>query len=320
VPSSPIACLVQITTCHALSWTSRVRRTSDRAAVTRLPGAGPARDAGDVRSGAGEAARPPRRALDAFGVTGRPIPLHGGRGTSWRVGDAVLKPLDMAPTMLAWQAALLGRLAGQAGFRVSVPLAARDGSWTVAGWTAWRYESGRHQARRWAEIIAAGDRLHAALADEPRPPWLDERTDGWAVGDRVAWGEVPAAEYAAAKHVTALSEALRPIDGRAQLIHGDLTGNVLFEDGLAPLLIDLSPYWRPPAFAAAIVIADALAFEHAGPQVLEPVLEDPDFGQYLLRALIYRAVAARLLRPASARATDDDPYEDAVRLALELTR
>lgn len=48
-------------------------------------------------------------------------------------------------------------------------------------------------------------------------------------------------------------------------IHGDLTGNVLFAAGRAPAVIDFSPYWRPPVFAEAIVVADGLLWG-AGPR------------------------------------------------------
>ncbi len=34
--------------------------------------------------------------------------------------------------------------------------------------------------------------------------------------------------------------------GTAQLVHRDLTGNVLFHPPLPPLVIDLSPYWLRP--------------------------------------------------------------------------
>lgn len=49
----------------------------------------------------------------------------------------------------------------------------------------------------------------------------------------------------------------------AQLIHGDLTGNVLFAADEAPAVIDFSPYWRPPVFAEAVVVADGLLWFQA---------------------------------------------------------
>jgi len=133
-------------------------------------------------------------------------------------------------------------------------------------------------------------------------------------------GELPAADYAPTKHLPRLTAALRPVDGRSQLVHGDLTGNVLFHDALPPLVIDLSPYWRPPTFASAIVIADALVFEGASEDVVEPLLEDPAFPQYLLRALIYRAVTDHLAHPQHSRVDADDPYLPAVELATRLVR
>ena len=55
---------------------------------------------------------------------------------------------------------------------------------------------------------------------------------------------------------------------RSQVVHGDLTGNVLFAPGLPPALIDLSLYWRSPSYAEGVVIADALCWQGADASVL----------------------------------------------------
>lgn len=259
---------------------------------------------------------PPREVLAAYALAGAPVPLPGGRGTAWLVGATVVKPLDMEPAQIRWQGALLSRLDGRDDFRVSVPLQTTDGWWTAEGWTAWRYEPGRHQPRRWHDIVAVGEQLHAALEGEPEPAFLRDRTDAWAIGDRVAWGELPASGYAGARHLATLMAALRPVDAARQLVHGDLTGNVLFHEHLAPLVIDLSPYWRPPAYASAIVLADALVFEDAEEQELEPMLCDPAFPQHLLRALIFRTVTDHVVAPLSLGT--DDPYLRAVEIATRL--
>ena len=70
-------------------------------------------------------------------------------------------------------------------------------------------------------------------------------------------------------------------------MHGDLTGNVLFHESLPPAIIDFAPHYRPPEFASAIVVADALCWEGAPPELAALV----DRG-YLLRALIYRGVTS----------------------------
>jgi hypothetical protein len=52
-------------------------------------------------------------------------------------------------------------------------------------------------------------------------------------------------------------------------------------------VIDFAPYWHPPEYAAAIVVADALCWEDAPPELADAVAR-----QYLLRALIYRGVTS----------------------------
>jgi hypothetical protein len=222
--------------------------------------------------------RPPSHVLTGFGVEGSPELLPGGTGRSWRVGSLVIKPLDRSADELAWQAAVLSSIE-QAGFRVARPL-----PYVADGWMASEYLPGEHRTGSWREIIGVGERFHAALADVPRPEAIiDSRADPWAVGDRVAWGEAPFPE------LDDLLAALEPATASSQLIHGDLTGNVLFHDGLPPAIIDFAPYWRPPEFASAIVVADAINWEGA-PDELAHVVHP----QYLLRALVYRAVATRL--------------------------
>jgi hypothetical protein len=71
-----------------------------------------------------------------------------------------------------------------------------------------------------------------------------------------------------------LVSALRPVTAPSQLIHGDLTGNVVFDSARPPAIIDFSPYRRPAAYAAAIVAADALVWEGAARQVLDAVRQD----------------------------------------------
>jgi uncharacterized protein (TIGR02569 family) len=194
------------------------------------------------------------------------------------VGSLVLKPLDHPAGEIAWQAEMLASVE-EDGFRV-----ARMRPEIVDGWIASDYVAGSHEPGRWREIIAVGERLHAALAHAPRPDAiLDLRTDPWSNGDRVAWGELPFPE------LDDVLAVLEPIDAESQLIHGDLTGNVLFHDELPPAIIDFAPSWRPPEFASAVVVADALCWEGAPEEVAGAVGR-----QYLLRALIYRAVTSRV--------------------------
>jgi uncharacterized protein (TIGR02569 family) len=263
---------------------------------------------------------PPSSVLVSFGAAGsRPVRLSGGQGTSWVAGDVVLKPADADAEELAWQAQVFSRIPA-AGFRLARPRRAADGSFCVAGWSATEYVPGVHEPRRWPEIIAVGERFHAVLRGIPRPAFLGKRSSPWAVSDRVAWGEISASEFPHVRHLPKLAATLRPVAVPSQLIHGDLTGNVLFDGPRPPAIIDFSPYWRPAAYASAIVIADALVWEGADRQVLNAVSHIGDFGQYLARALIFRAVTDWIFgqgEPGNP-ATENDPWARAVSLACQL--
>jgi uncharacterized protein (TIGR02569 family) len=256
---------------------------------------------------------PPRHVLAAFGVSAEPRPLAGGTGTAWRCGELVLKPLDASVEELEWQGTLFDSLRCD-GFRVSRLRGISD------GWCAWELVAGEHRERAWPEVIAVGERFHAAIAGVPRPPFLDRRTNHWAIGERLAWGELPAADFAHVKHLSRLVEALRPVDATgSQLVHGDLTGNVLFADGLPPAVIDFSPQWRPPGFASAVVVGDALLWEGADERLPAAVAHVDDLPQLLVRALIFRSVVDALFRPGEPQRPDeDDCFLGPVELACSL--
>lgn len=263
---------------------------------------------------------PPSGVLRAFDVQDRaPEWLAGGQGGAWRAGPTVLKPLDMSMAALEWQADLLGEIDGSADFRVAPPVRASDGRLVVDGWTAWRYEPGVRPSARWLEVVAAGRAFHRALHGRPRPPLLDGRTDPWGLADRVAWGETPPGGAAELPHLAAVFAALRPVRAESQLVHADLTGNVHLHQGRPPLVIDLSLYWRPTAFASAVVVVDALLFEGAGTELVDSVAagEGPEFTQCLLRALIFRATTDHLLRPTDV-AAQVATFGPTARVLLEL--
>ena len=88
----------------------------------------------------------------------------------------------------------------------------------------------------------------------------------------------------------------------AQLIHGDLGGNVLFAPGQPPAMIDFSPYWRPAGLALAIAAVDALTWSGADPAILGELADQPELGQLLARAHV-----GRLVTEVVSRAGDPDP-------------
>ncbi len=146
---------------------------------------------------------------------------------------------------------------------------AADGAWVVEGWGAVSVLPGATASEGvadWRRVVAAARALHAATASLVRPALLDQRTDPWAVADRAAWDEGPASVAPGRDELVARLRAALAAPaslGPAQLVHGDLTDNVLLAPGEPPGIIDVSPYWRPASYAEGIVVADALCWHGA---------------------------------------------------------
>ena len=264
-------------------------------------------------------AAPPASILTAFGIVGRPEKLSGGRGRAWATPSVVLKPVDDEAEAV-WIAELAARLEPD-GCRLPPPIPANDGRWIVGGWSAWTRVPGVHRTDRWAELLAGAEAFHRCVAGETKPEFIERRVDRWRVADRVAWGELRWEDFAAITHVVPLVTARRPLTLASQLIHGDLVGNVLFADGLAPAIIDLSLYWRPRGYSAALVVGDALAWEGAGPSIIELLAPLEEWPQLLLRAVIFRVVVNELARRIMPWREDlSEPYRPLVDLTLSLAR
>ncbi|WP_233508589.1 hypothetical protein, partial [Spongiactinospora gelatinilytica] len=187
----------------------------------------------------------------------------------------------------------LAGVPSSAGFRVPRPCRAEGGGHVVAGWAAFEYMPGTEgPAGEWAALVAAGRAFHRALRHLPRPDLLDRRHHQWAVADRIAWGEPAPVGSADVGGLLERLQSIRcPVDAPSQLVHGDLTGNVLFHPGLPPAVIDFSPYWRPVGYADAIIVTDGLLYHDATPALIEEVLPGRDGPQMLIRAIIFRLMA-----------------------------
>jgi uncharacterized protein (TIGR02569 family) len=252
--------------------------------------------------------------LASFRASGRPVPLEGGESRSWRCGDVVFKPCDI-PAEWAWLGEHLPTVR-QEGFRLALPLQARDGRWVVDGWCAQPALSGAHPVEgRWEEVLAACERFHRAARHLPCPPFLDARTDPWAIGDRAAWGEADPPDY---EPIRRLADARREVDLVSQYVHGDVTENVLFAEGQDPAIIDLASYWRPAGLASAVVVADAICWRRANSeQLLRAVAHVDEFPQLLVRALIARMTTTVVFATGALRL---EGYRRAVDLALRLVQ
>jgi hypothetical protein len=120
-------------------------------------------------------------------------------------------------------------------------------------------------------------------------------------------------------HLAALVGARRPVTLRAQLVHCDRVGNVLFEAGRPPAIIDLSLYWCPPEYSAVLVVADAMTWEGAPERVIGLIDRLAEWRQLFLRPVTFRVVVNELARRAEpARGDLRQHYDHIVALATTL--
>jgi len=259
--------------------------------------------------------QPSAHVLQAFGAFGPIVRLAGGRGIAWRAGDVVLKPLDMPIQELTWLHENGSNDSGRWSIRQSLPMTSRTGELVVDGWTAFPVLEGEHRAGNWVQIAEVAGEFAELYRGVDRPAFLDERTHAWARADRLAWGEGPLPQFDDAPLLTDLLDARRFVSDPSGIIHGDLAGNVLFDDTTAPAVIDLTLYWRPVRYAIAIVAVDAVCFEGAPFSLLEKIEPSDHFGQHLVRALIFRIATDWFNRRSP---TDLAVYRDASRRVLEL--
>ncbi len=231
--------------------------------------------------------QPPESVLEAFAVSGVAVKLEGGQGSTYRVGDTVLKPA-FGVEEAEWVADVYATIK-QTGFRVPLPLVSSAGRWVFEGWTAWEYlEGSTLLGERYDERISASQAFHKALADCPRPAFLDDRDDPWSQADRIVWEN---AEWQPHQRVAEVYEHLqscvRPLTLHQQIIHGDISGNMLYKAGEPLAVIDFSPYWRPAAYAEALFCVDAVLWERAPWSLVTPT---PTFLQLTVRAALRRLV------------------------------
>lgn len=260
---------------------------------------------------------PPEHVLSTFGLDDtEPIALDGDWDGGWRCGEVVLS-LIADHARASWSAKVREDLWVE-GMRMARPFRATDGRYVVSGWRADTFIAGSPEPR-FDEIVSLANRLHAATAGFERPRFLTANpvapfaeVDLFGFADRAAWEENPlhvARKLGAVRETDDAREAAEavieyarlrvPVHADPQLVHGDLSGTVLFAGAAAPGLTDITPYWRPPVWAAAVVVVDALAWGGADEGLVLRWRELPEWPQMLLRAALFR-LAVHALHPRSS--------------------
>ncbi|RLK54691.1 TIGR02569 family protein [Actinokineospora cianjurensis] len=240
---------------------------------------------------------PPPHVRAAFGAKNAE-PVLVEHGPVWRCGDIALRQA-VNPAEASWVAQTLGELEVPE-LRVGRPVRSSDGRYVVGGWVGFRFVPGRSEPR-YDEVISASLRLHKVTAELRRPRFLGLRADVFATADRLAWGEekkVTLDPHLGGRLFEIYGESRKDVTLTPQVVHGDLFGNVLFDGDADPGIIDFTAFFRPPEWAAAVVVVDAMAWGGADEAIAKRWGHLPEWPQALLRALLFR-LAVHALHPKS---------------------
>ncbi|KAF5251869.1 hypothetical protein FANTH_3051 [Fusarium anthophilum] len=253
---------------------------------------------------------PPPNVLGAFGIEGSLIHVPGGRGLCYRTSQGMLlRPSDddRESEYIATLCKSLLEL-HPVDYRVPRPIQVSDfpERYVCDGWTAWEYLEGKTTPQGKFHILMMACRaFHADVTRLPveRPPFLSTRQNRFTEADLVTWeekklGDVDDVNSDVMATIQPILDQLRKLrqpfreEVKNQLIHGDLTGNVLFdsETNNPPAIIDITLYWRPAEYAEAIIVADGLIWLNGDRKLVEMFGADQIRVQLLLRALYWRCL------------------------------
>jgi len=232
-------------------------------------------------------APPSEKILDAFGIEGFPMLLEGGEGRTFQAGSFILKPAENMEEAM-WRAELMNSIV-EDGFRVPRPVKSKNNKWVESGWCVYTFLEGKEVPNRWEEKINVSRKFNKSLAKVTKPDFIDKASHPWAIADKMIWDFLPMRYGEVLKPVmTKLESLLRPIHLKNQLIHGDMTGNILFHKALPPAVIDLSPYWHPAQYAEAIIVVDSIVWDGAPETIIKELDDTFETHQLLLRAAMWR--------------------------------
>jgi uncharacterized protein (TIGR02569 family) len=224
-----------------------------------------------------------------FKADTQPVLLQGGRGQTYRVGNIVIKP-TINHFETEEMAHILFQLPHSNEVRFPKPVQSIQGNWVEDGFEAWSWLEGKEEDGRYADKIKICDAFSKLFVGVNKPKFIDAKTDSWAMADRVGWDEITA-EYEPEfqKMIDVIRSKLKPVTLEQQIIHGDIVGNIIFNEKEGPAVIDVTLYWRPADYAKALLVLEAICWENADVSTYQ-LIKDVEHLEYLM----YRAALVKI--------------------------
>jgi uncharacterized protein (TIGR02569 family) len=232
--------------------------------------------------------------IDSFQLKGKAIPIQGGQNTSFKVDHTVLKPIDDF-AHYEWIQTVINAI-NPTEYRLASSIKSNDGTYVKEGWICSAFEKGEEKQGFVTEKLAVSKLFHQDLRRINVNDFIAP-TNAWETAHEVAWQkrELPKNIDVVAKSM--LTELLNKVNVQEsyqwQIVHGDLSGNILFVEGMEPLIIDFSPTIAPVEYAEAILVCDCIAWQSSDVSALNLLTCDNN-KEMIIRAVIFRLTVAAI--------------------------
>jgi hypothetical protein len=234
------------------------------------------------------------RIINAFTDNDKKIvPMSGGQNTSVRVGGVVIKPIDEIEKY-NWLAEKFEGLRSQ-NIIIANPVRDNTGNFLNNGYGATKYVRCKFIKNKLREKLLASDEFHGLVKGITKPEGFSLWESPWSKATKIAWSEIdlPIIGNGDIKRILeSIQDKYEEVKLANQFIHSDLAGNILFRF-YKPVIIDISPEFRPVEYANALLIADSIAWHGAKLNSLKYLRYDKE----LKRQLLIRAIMFRLCVP-----------------------
>ncbi len=232
---------------------------------------------------------PIKKISKLFGSDEEPVLFLDTHGV-YRAGNIIIKPI-LEKIESEELAEIINQLPVSEKIRIPKPIKSINGNWIEEGYVAWTYLEGKEVGGRYKDKIEVCDFFTKIFQDVSKPKFIEARNNPWAIADRVTWGELKIQyEEKFQNIINVIQPILKPNNLSYQIIHGDITRNIIFNEKEFPGVIDLTLYWRPKDYAKALLIVDAITWEDTNLDVYNLVVDVPEINQLLLRAGLRRII------------------------------
>ncbi|MFY0758648.1 hypothetical protein AB1K32_07180 [Metabacillus dongyingensis] len=227
--------------------------------------------------------------VHSFNLKGEIVPLIGGQNTSVRVNNAVLKPVDDV-LHYEWLLNILDNINPQ-GYRLSKPIRSIKGTFVSEGWICTKFERGQEVNGCIEEKLRVSRLFHHDLSSINFRDFSQD-DNPWAKAHRIAWqaGELPKEVPNETRQT--INDLLLKVRLKehynVQFVHADLSGNILFDEVLPPLIIDFSPTVAPVQYAEAILVCDCIAWQGSKIFEIDLLPNNTFYKEMIIRAVIFR--------------------------------